>query len=162
MGMQTMQVQQPMQQGSGKGGAAPQASGGGIRSNTPSYFDANPDVAQSYQQNSYGMTPEQFSQTHYQKYGQAEGRANPNQQPRMGQPNSYSNTVRPWDNASIMPQQQIGGGGKAGKGGQSQPGGYPVARTNFSYTLPTQQANQQATPAPQSLRARTAVYFSGY
>lgn len=159
MGMSNMQVQQPMQQGSGKGGVASQFSGGGIRSNTPSYFDANPDVAQSYQQNSYGMTPEQFSQTHYQKYGQAEGRANPGQQPRIGQPNPYSNTVRPWDNASIMPQQQIGGAGKAGKsGGQAQPGGYPVARTNFSYTAPV----QQTIPASQSLPARTSVDYSGY
>lgn len=36
-------------------------------------------------------------------------------QPRMGQPNPYSNTVRPWDNASIQPQQRQMRGGK-GKG----------------------------------------------
>jgi hypothetical protein len=36
-------------------------------------------------------------------------------QPRMGQPNPYSNTVRPWDNASIQPQQSPKRGGK-GKG----------------------------------------------
>ena len=125
MGMSNMQVQQPMQQGGGKGAAAPQTGGGGIRSNTPSYFDANPDVAQSYQQNSYGMTPEEFSQTHYQKYGQAEQRSAPGSQPVMGQPNPYSNTVRPWDNASIMPRQQAGG-----KGGTMQ-NNYPVARINM-------------------------------
>ena len=36
-------------------------------------------------------------------------------QPKMGVPNSYSNTVGQWDNASIQPQQSQFGGGK-GKG----------------------------------------------
>jgi hypothetical protein len=31
-------------------------------------------------------------------------------QPRMGQPNAYSNTIQPWDNASIQPQKQSGKG----------------------------------------------------
>jgi hypothetical protein len=31
-------------------------------------------------------------------------------QPRMGQPNAYSNTIQPWDNASIQPQRQSGKG----------------------------------------------------
>lgn len=31
-------------------------------------------------------------------------------QPRMGRPNNYSNTVGPWDNASIQPQTQSGKG----------------------------------------------------
>lgn len=141
MGMQNMQVQQPMQQSSGKGATVPQAGGGGIRSNTPSYFDMNPDVAQSYQQNSYGMTPDQFAQTHYQKYGQAEGRSSPvvtnsatSGQPRFGQPSQYSNTIPRWDNATIAPQYSVGG--KIGKGGGMQ-SNYPTARTNWSYSTPT-------------------------
>ena len=36
-------------------------------------------------------------------------------QPKMGVPNTYSNTVGQWDNASIQPQQSRMGGGK-GKG----------------------------------------------
>jgi hypothetical protein len=36
-------------------------------------------------------------------------------QPQMGQPNMYPNTIRPWDNASIQPQQSRNRGGK-GKG----------------------------------------------
>lgn len=36
-------------------------------------------------------------------------------QPQMGRPNMYSNTVSPWDNASIQPQQRQMRGGK-GKG----------------------------------------------
>lgn len=36
-------------------------------------------------------------------------------QQRFGQPAMYSNTVRPWDNASIQPQQRPMSGGK-GKG----------------------------------------------
>jgi hypothetical protein len=44
---------------------------------TPAYFTQNPDVASAFAQNSYGMTPEAFAQTHYEKYGQAEGRSLP-------------------------------------------------------------------------------------
>jgi hypothetical protein len=42
-----------------------------------SYFTANPDVAAAFQQNSYGMTPEQFAATHYQNFGANEQRAAP-------------------------------------------------------------------------------------
>jgi hypothetical protein len=121
MGMSNMQVQQPMQQGSGKGFSGSQTEPTtpppmlSMSPNTQSYFDMNPDVASSYSKNSYGMTPDQFSDTHYQKYGQAEKRIAPGQQPRFGQPNQYSNTIQPWDNASIQPQQSRNSGGK-GKG----------------------------------------------
>ena len=43
----------------------------------PSYFIQNPDVAAAYRQNNYGMTPDQFAATHYQKFGQSEQRAAP-------------------------------------------------------------------------------------
>lgn len=52
-------------------------------------------------------------------------------QPRYGRPNQYANTVRPWDNASIMGPSASEAGGKGGKGGSSY--GYPVARTNYQY-----------------------------
>lgn len=39
-----------------------------------SYFDRYPDVAAAYQANTYGLTPEQFAQTHYERFGQGEGR----------------------------------------------------------------------------------------
>lgn len=136
MGMPSASVQ-PGTQPQGKGFAQPfNPPQSQQPANTQSYFDANPDVAQSYQQNNYGMTPDQFSQTHYQKFGQAEQRLAPGQQPqtgqpmgkggrvtspitsgqpRMGQPNMYPNTVGQWDNASIQPQQRQMRGGK-GKG----------------------------------------------
>lgn len=41
------------------------------------YFQQNPDVAQAYQENTYGLTPDEFAATHYQLYGQAEQRAAP-------------------------------------------------------------------------------------
>jgi hypothetical protein len=41
------------------------------------YFQQNPDVAQAYQVNNYGLTPEQFAQTHYELYGRNEQRAAP-------------------------------------------------------------------------------------
>ena len=31
-------------------------------------------------------------------------------QPRIGMPNAYSNTIQPWDNASIQPRTQSGKG----------------------------------------------------
>jgi hypothetical protein len=81
MGMQTASSQQPMPQSSGKGGGlggqGPQI--GEPQFNANSYMYENPDVAQSYMSNNYGMTPEQFAQTHYQKYGMAEGRMGGNQ-----------------------------------------------------------------------------------
>jgi hypothetical protein len=46
-------------------------------STTPTYFQQNPDVAAAYLKNNYGMTPEQFALTHYQKFGQNELRTSP-------------------------------------------------------------------------------------
>jgi len=41
------------------------------------YFQQNPDVAQAYRENTYGLTPDQFASTHYQLYGGTEQRAAP-------------------------------------------------------------------------------------
>jgi non-homologous end joining protein Ku len=41
------------------------------------YFTANPDVAEAYQSNSYGLSPQEFADAHYNLYGQAEQRAAP-------------------------------------------------------------------------------------
>ena len=35
----------------------------------PAYFNANPDVANAYQDNSYGMSPQEFADFHYTNYG---------------------------------------------------------------------------------------------
>jgi hypothetical protein len=43
----------------------------------PAYFQQNPDVAAAYRQETYGLTPQQFADTHYALYGQAEQRAAP-------------------------------------------------------------------------------------
>lgn len=48
-----------------------------VSSGIPTYFMQNPDVAAAYAQNNYGMTPEQFAATHYQKFGQTEQRSAP-------------------------------------------------------------------------------------
>ena len=44
---------------------------------TQTYFQQNPDVAAAYQQNSYGLTPDQFAQTHFERFGQFEQRVSP-------------------------------------------------------------------------------------
>jgi hypothetical protein len=56
------------------GGIVALAAGG----TAPAYFAANPDVAAAFEANNYGMSPEQFAQTHYEKYGAGEQRAAPN------------------------------------------------------------------------------------
>ena len=42
--------------------------------NAQTYFAANPDVAESYAQNSYGMTPDAFAEFHFKNFGAAESR----------------------------------------------------------------------------------------
>lgn len=54
-----------------------------ISSGLPAYFTQNPDVAASYLTNNYGLTPEQFALTHFQRYGQAEQRAAPTATPSL-------------------------------------------------------------------------------
>jgi hypothetical protein len=49
----------------------------------PPYFQQNPDVAAEYQRNTYGLSPEQFAQTHFDRYGRNEQRAAPGM-PGMG------------------------------------------------------------------------------
>ncbi len=68
-----------LNQGSYTGGqfANQYQSTGPYTGDTGTYFRGNPDVAAAYQQNSFGLTPEQFAQQHYQKYGMAEGRQAP-------------------------------------------------------------------------------------
>jgi len=41
----------------------------------PAYMQENPDVAAAYAANNYGMTPQEFAQAHYDRYGAAEQRA---------------------------------------------------------------------------------------
>jgi hypothetical protein len=41
------------------------------------YFTANPDVAAEYMKNAQGLTPDQFAQTHYDKFGVNEQRTSP-------------------------------------------------------------------------------------
>ena len=40
-------------------------------------FRSNPDVAAAYAQDSYGLTPDQFAEYHYNTYGQYQGRGAP-------------------------------------------------------------------------------------
>ena len=53
---------------------------------TPAYFLANPDVAAEYAKNSYGLTPEQYANTHYANYGQYEQRASTTGAPAIIKP----------------------------------------------------------------------------
>jgi hypothetical protein len=43
----------------------------------PAYFVQNPDVAAAYKENTYGLTPQEFADTHYSLYGGQEQRAAP-------------------------------------------------------------------------------------
>lgn len=61
-------------------------------------------------------------------------------QPRMGQPNQYSNTVGPWDNATIgvgSPFQTSGKGGKTGSSNYQA----PVSQTAVENPVAPTQSN---------------------
>ena len=59
----------------------------------PAYFLANPDVAAEYAKNSYGLTPEQYANTHYANYGQYEQRVSPDGKPAVIQPPPSRNDI---------------------------------------------------------------------
>lgn len=59
----------------------------------PAYFLANPDVAESYKKNSYGLTPEQYANTHYANYGQYEQRVSPDGKAPIIKPPESRNDV---------------------------------------------------------------------
>lgn len=184
MGMSNMQVQQPMQQGGGKGmsnGMPGQQAGIGDdfvpRNNNNAGFNRAMDMIglpnnhlpnqqmglqseNNIRRTAGMMDPGKMQEMQGQTggmQGQMGGKGGM-QQPRFGQANPYSNTVKPMDNASIMPSQGgVGKGAGGGKGGQA--GGYPKAATNFQYTLPQQQPAQTQQPAPAQ---QQAPGFQGY
>jgi len=67
--------------------------------------------------NPLGFAQWQNDRAQFQQSQQPQGKGSrnitmPSQggQPRMGMPNAYSNTIQPWDNASIQPQARSGKG----------------------------------------------------
>jgi len=98
MGMPSAQVGAPMSQNqpSGKGQAGP----------TAPQMTSEPELG-----------PSPIATTEYrpqQPMGKGGNVTFPGQggQPRFGRPNTYSNTVGPWDNANIQPRQTQSGKGK--------------------------------------------------
>jgi hypothetical protein len=59
------------------------------------YFQQNPDVAAAFAQNNYGLTPEQFAQTHFERFGQFEQRTSPQAAPMMPAPLPAAPTMAP-------------------------------------------------------------------
>jgi hypothetical protein len=145
MGMSQMGMQQPMQQSGGKGGIAstPQTPQSGPPKSINDLYqqvlgrDAEPEGMNHWTQR-FGDTIdpneiEEFKQAAQpelqnrttqapqgQPMGQPSGKGGSTNsatsgQPRMAQPNMYSNTAMGWDNASIQPTQSRSSGGK-GKG----------------------------------------------
>jgi hypothetical protein len=70
------------------------------------------------QATNFAQPQQQMQQPNGGQNGQPQGKGGrvtyPGQggQPQMGKPNTYSNTVGPWDNASIQPRQTQSGKGK--------------------------------------------------
>ena len=130
MGMSNMQVQQPMQQGSGKGmGGMPPQGGSQLPPSNRAFMGGAP----------MGQMPlpmqRQIPMNGFQE-----------QQPTFGQPSRYSNTAPSWDNASIMPRQQSGG--KVGKGG-----GFETAQSKYPQTTTAPGAATATPPTPEELAA---------
>jgi hypothetical protein len=111
MGSSIAQVAQSTQP-QGKGFASPQSPNRTDGSNQ-NVLNADQQMFQQFQQGQQPQQPQQFQQ----RQGKGGSVTFPGQggQPRIGQPNMYSNTVGQWDNTSIQPQQSRSRGGK-GKG----------------------------------------------
>ena len=89
---------------------------------TPAYFQQYPDVAAMYERENYGLTPQQFADTHYQLYG------------------SKDNEKR------ISPQvAEIAAAGAAGSGTTITPTYTPVAAAYFQKNPDVAQAYQKET-----------------
>jgi hypothetical protein len=59
------------------------------------YFRANPDVANAYLSNNYGLTPEQFAAAHFAKYGQTEKRLAPTTSPFANATQGFAQNNQP-------------------------------------------------------------------
>jgi hypothetical protein len=59
------------------------------------YFLANPDVANAYLSNNYGLTPEQFAAAHFAKYGQTEKRMAPTTSPFANATQGFAQNNQP-------------------------------------------------------------------
>lgn len=109
MGMQTPQIAQPISQQSpqGKGNSLVEPAAEQVNAALP-----QPAVMPQDQSQGKGFAqtqPYQLpSQQHFGKGGTTNSATSG--QPQMGQPNTYSNTVGPWDNSNNQPQVQSGKG----------------------------------------------------
>jgi hypothetical protein len=123
MGMSQMSIQQSTQP-SGKGGFSPPQQQSAQQNPINSLYrnvlgrDAEAE-GMNYWSQRFGNTIEPNEVEEFTRGAQPELQNRQSTvtsgQPQMGQPNMYSNTIRPWDNASIQPQQSRNRGGK-GKG----------------------------------------------
>ena len=126
MGMQSAQAAQPISQ------QQPSSQGKGAGSSIPATFDPNAALGDSRSQltSTQDAVDSTMSGAPYQNMGKGSGKnggqqytGQPNEltmpnttnsatsgQPQMGQPNTYSNTVGPWDNSNNQPQTQSGKG----------------------------------------------------
>lgn len=139
MGMQSMAVQQPINQNpQGKGFASsPQPPQGDPRSVNDLYqqvLGRAPEAeGLNYWNQRFGDTIEANEIEEFKRGAQPElqqrSMSATSGQPKMGAPNMYANTVPRWDNASIV--QQPNSANSMGKGGKTQ-SGYPTMRTNYS------------------------------
>ena len=78
------------------------------------YFAANPDVAKAFEANNYGLTRDQFAQTHFDKFGRGEGR----EAPYVGLPNYASQAPGLLSPANQQVVNQVNAGAANGGGGR--------------------------------------------
>jgi hypothetical protein len=115
--------------------------GGGGRT----YFEQRPDVAAAFNQNSQGLSPTQFSQQHFQQFGQFEGNVNdPSKQfyQPVYQPQYQNyNMGNPMSISQYGQQPSYGGGFGGGYGGGfgGGYGGYPDGMYRTQTSMPQQQ-----------------------
>jgi len=129
MGMSSMQVQ-PSTQPQGKGGMATPAQPKSVNDLYTSILGRQGETeGLNYWSQRFGDTIEPAEIEEFRRGAQPELQSRQltatSGQPQFGMPNMYSNTIRLWDNASIMPRTS------SGKGGKTQ-GGYPTMQSNYS------------------------------
>ena len=118
MGMQTAQAAQPISQqqpsqGKGTGSVAPESDATVLRMPMPDQAASQPTGKGGTSGVNQNPAQHRLNQQ-FQGKGSTTNAATSGQ-PQMGQPNSYPNTIQPWDNANIQPKQSSTDGGK-GKG----------------------------------------------
>lgn len=117
------------------------------------YFLDNPDVAAAYKTNNYGLTPDEFAKTHYDKFGM-EGSLG------EGAGTNTGDEGRTWKEAAVVVPNQTGGApGAVNQGTTGAVTTMPITNTNGDQTVRDQ--NLSGTNSPGVIGNQNATGNTG-